>query len=71
MRGIAALSTIGVDTNNMNLFLFRTFGLDAGKMQPLFDKHENANGISMETSTSERYGVLTPREYPLDGNSRT
>jgi hypothetical protein len=40
------------------------------KMKPLLDKHQNTDGISMETGMMEGDHVSSTREDPLNSNSR-
>ncbi len=42
-----------------------------GKIQLLLNKHKDADGVSMETSTSEGNCVMTTQKYPLNSNSGT
>ncbi len=45
--------------------------LGMSKVQLLLDKHENANGVRMKTSTPEGDCVATTWEDPLNSDSRT
>ena len=42
-----------------------------GQMQMLLNKHEDLNGVSLKTGTSERYGVSPTREDSFNSNSGT
>lgn len=47
-----------------------SISMHACKMQLLLYKHQNTDGIGMETGATEGDRVLSTREDPLNSNSR-
>jgi hypothetical protein len=41
------------------------------KLKLLLNKHQSTNGPRLETCTSQRYSIPSPRKYPLNCDSGT